>query len=308
MNEVDLKFFSLLKKIRNMSLDDIFNNIKSNFSKVCPEIQKSIADYLNKFQYWGILDLENGNYEEIYEKAKSFYEHLDDYEWLYNRLGDYKSKKLLYAILNNWYCYDFETLSQVQEKSYRHYFDFDVIPKCCDEVFVDLGSYVGDTVLDFINSYGINSYRKIYCYEMTDITFARLKDNLSEYDDIIYKNKAVSDLNGISFINESNVEMSANTLGNDGNMEVQTVSLDDDIRDKITFLKMDIEGSEQRAILGAKSHIKNDHPKMTISVYHNNEDLWKIPKMVNSISSDYKFYLRSYGGNIFPTEIVLYCI
>lgn len=308
MNEVDLKFYSLIRKIKNMSMDDIFNNIKDNFSKVFPDVQRSIIDYLNRFKYWGVIDVEDENYEELYEKSKSFYEHLDDYEWLYNRLGDYKSKKLLYAILNNWYCYDFQTLSEVQEKSYRHYFDLDIIPKCSDEVFVDLGSYVGDTVLDFISSYSSNCYRKIYCYEMTDTTFAKLKDNLSEYDNIIYKNKAVSDSVGVKFINNSSEGLSANTLGDSGDLEIDVVSLDDDITDKITFLKMDIEGSEQAAIRGAKSHIKNDHPKMTLSVYHNNEDIWKVPRMIDGISSDYKFYLRSYGGNIFPTEIVLYCI
>ena len=83
------------------------------------------------------------------------------------------------------------------------------------------------------------------------------------------------------------------------------VTLDEDIKEKITTLKMDIEGFEQKAILGATNHIKNDKPKLLLSVYHNNEDLWKIPRMIEEICPGYKFYLRNNGGGIFPTEITL---
>ena len=91
-----------------------------------------------------------------------------------------------------------------------------------------------------------------------------------------------------------------------GEKEVIAVSLDEDIKEPITLLKMDIEGSEQKALLGAKEHIINDSPKLLISVYHNHEDIWKIPRIIEDMTPDtYNFYLRSYGGNVFPTEIVL---
>ena len=86
------------------------------------------------------------------------------------------------------------------------------------------------------------------------------------------------------------------------------VTLDEDIGEAITIIKADIEGFEQEAIKGAINHIKNDHPKLLISVYHKNEDLWKIPKMIKEIDSTYKFYLRYHGGSIYPTEITLIAI
>ena len=86
------------------------------------------------------------------------------------------------------------------------------------------------------------------------------------------------------------------------------VTLDEDIGEKLTMIKADIEGFEQEALLGAINHIKNDHPKLLISVYHKNEDLWKIPKMIKEIDPAYKFYLRYHGGNVYPTEITLIAI
>ena len=69
-------------------------------------------------------------------------------------------------------------------------------------------------------------------------------------------------------------------------------TLDADIPEPITMIKADIEGFEQKALQGAKNHILRDHPKLLFSVYHNNEDLWKIPRMIHALSEAYTFYLR----------------
>lgn len=306
MNIIDKNFNNFVLKIKNMNLEEIFLNIKNNFNKVHPDTQKSIQKFLNDFNYWGTLDIEKNDYNEIYEKAKSFYEHIDDYIWLYNNLKDYTSKKILFAILNNWYQYDFSTLKECMNYNYKHYFDLDVIPNCDNQVFVDVGAYIGDTTLDYIKIY--NNYKKIYCYEITNYTMAILKNNLGEYKNIVYKNKAVSCENSIMYLKNSLVNSSANQVDNNGEIEIETVSLDNDILEKIDMIKMDIEGSEYNALIGAKNHIINDNPILLISVYHNNEDLWKLPKLIYEYNNNYNFYLRYYGNNIFPTEIVLFAI
>ena len=82
-------------------------------------------------------------------------------------------------------------------------------------------------------------------------------------------------------------------------------TLDADIEEPVTLIKADIEGFEQRALAGARQHILNDHPKLLISVYHSNEDLWRIPRYIKEISRDYSLYLRHHGSPIYPTEITL---
>ena len=71
---------------------------------------------------------------------------------------------------------------------------------------------------------------------------------------------------------------------------------------------MDIEGSEKKAIIGAKEHIKKEFPKMAISIYHSNSDLVEIYKLIKDLQPNYKFYLRYYGLKYFPTDYILYCI
>ena len=306
MNKVDIEFNELVNKIKNMNVDEIFYNIKKSFLKVHPDTQKSIQNFLNELNYWGTLDIDKNDYTEIFEKAKSLKEHIEDYIWLYNKLKDYSSKKLLFAILNNWYCYDFKNLSDCMNKTFLHYFDLDIVPSFNNKVFVDIGSYIGDTVQDFIDTY--KKYKKIYCYEMTAESMAIVKENLSKYENIIYNNKAVSNNNRLGYFTTELIDASTNKLVTNGNVEIEIVSLDNDITESIDMIKMDIEGEEYNALLGCKNHIINDRPILMISVYHNNEDLWKLPKLIDEFNNKYDFYLRNYGNNVFPTEIVLIAV
>lgn len=256
----------------------------------------------------GKIDLDHHVYEEIELKVKELKEHLKDFEDLYWHLNDYRSKKILYAILNNWVYYDFLSLSQVQEQCFDDYFDLDLIPECKNEVFVDLGAYIGDSTLSFIKNYGIDSYQKIYTYEVTPEAYQLLQKNLEPYPNIIYYLKGVGDHLGKASLLSNEESISANTLLIDEEGDTQITTLDEDIQEKITIIKADIEGFEQQMIKGARQHILKDHPKLLISVYHSNEDLWKIPQMIREIDDSYRFYLRYHGGSIYPTEITLIAI
>ena len=308
MNIVDNNFYSLIKCLNLQSEEEILENIKSRFLNLPKETQKSFESYFNQFDYWGTLNIDSNDYNEIELKAKCLKSHLNDFIELYQNLKDYKSKKLLYGILNNWYKYDFTTIKEVRENTYKHYFDLDIIPHCQNEIIVDLGSYIGDTIIDYINTYGENSYQRIYTYEITPRTFATLKNNLCLFNNIIFNQKAVSNFNGSSFIKDSKVESSANRINKNGNTIIPTTTLDNDISEKISIIKMDIEGEEEKAILGSKNHIKEDNPVLIISVYHKNEDLFKLYQIIKDLNPNYEFYLRYYGGYVLPTEIVLYAI
>lgn len=308
MNCIDQKFQELMKKIKGYSEAELYYQMRTSFEKVPLETKVSMMNFFNDFLYWGRMNIEESCYEEIEWKAKSLKEHLSDFEKLYELLSDYRSKKTLYAILNNWVCFDFLTLEQVREKAFDDYFDLDLVPECNQEVMVDLGAYTGDTILSFANNYGKDSYQKIYAYEITADTFTILEDNVKDLERVECRLKGVGNENCTMNLIHNAVSSSANTLISDDTGSIPVVSLDSDICEEITMIKADIEGFEQKALEGAKEHIKNEHPKLFISVYHNNEDLFKIPQMIQEIDSTYQFYLRYYGGNIYPTEITLIAI
>ena len=133
-----------------------------------------------------------------------------------------------------------------------------------------------------------------------------LEKNVASYNNIECRLKGVSNEPGIMYVCENLNGSSANRVSDKGNIEVEMVTIDEDISDKITHIKMDIEGYEQKALQGCYNHIMNDYPILLISVYHNYEDIWKIPKMIMEMRKDYHFYLRYHGNNLFPTEVTLY--
>ena len=92
-----------------------------------------------------------------------------------------------------------------------------------------------------------------------------------------------------------------------GETEVQARRLDDVLAGrKVTFIKMDIEGSEMAALRGAERIIREQRPRLAISIYHKPEDMWEIPSYILQCHPDYKLYVRHYS--ISDTETVLYAI
>ncbi len=88
------------------------------------------------------------------------------------------------------------------------------------------------------------------------------------------------------------------------------LELDLAYKEPITFLKMDIEGSEINALLGAKEHVVNDKPRLAVCTYHNYSHLWQAMQTIRQLRPDYRFYLRFYGkeGSVTESEHVLYAI
>ena len=78
-----------------------------------------------------------------------------------------------------------------------------------------------------------------------------------------------------------------------GTIEVEAVRIDDVLEDcRPTYIKMDTEGSELRAIQGAAQTIAAHAPAMAISAYHSQNHLWEVPLLLNSLDPKYKLYLR----------------
>lgn len=82
--------------------------------------------------------------------------------------------------------------------------------------------------------------------------------------------------------------------------------MDDELSDeRITYIKMDIEGAELKALKGAEETLKRCKPKLAICVYHNTSDFWRVPQYIKSINSEYKIFLKHHS-NINCWGTVLY--
>ena len=94
-------------------------------------------------------------------------------------------------------------------------------------------------------------------------------------------------------------------ISSEATNKIKVDSIDNICSDeKVTFIKMDIEGSEQKALQGAARVIKRDKPKLAICIYHSPEDLYEIPFWIKSIVPEYKLYIRHHSDT--ASETVVY--
>ena len=211
LNWLDKKTKELISELKLFSEKEIYEHIREKLKMVPVDTQESISKFLDNFSFWGSFHPTENDFSTLERLSKFLKENSEKFEKMYQSLEDYRSKKIFYAILNNWYNYDFINLEQVMEKCFSHYFDLDIIPSCQEEVFVDLGAFNGDTVEDFIKIYGDN-YKKIYAYEMTEQSMRELKERVKNYPRIIYEQKAVSDELGMGSIKIHEISTSSNQL------------------------------------------------------------------------------------------------
>ena len=174
--------------------------------------------------------------------------------------------------------------------------------------FVDCGAFDGDTLRNFLKSE--ISVEAVSAFEPDENNFRKLSQ-------FIYANQECFQSVGlwpcgVSFathqlsFDAGNGEASAVSSG--GNTMIQCVSLDEAIPNFMpNLIKMDIEGAEPDALLGARNLIQKSYPSLAISIYHRPEHLWQIPLLVESMAmGHYQYFLRAHGFNDF--DVVLYCI
>lgn len=189
----------------------------------------------------------------------------------------------------------------------QQYFD-DAIMKAADnEIFVDGGCYDGSTSRLFAEWCGGN-YRKIYAFEPDTENYERCKSLGNQLKDLELINKGLWSKEAVlRFAGEGSQGSRLVGEGAAGTVEVPVASIDETAAgDKVTFIKLDVEGAELEALRGAQEMIRQYHPKLAVSIYHKKEDIWEIPAYILSLSEDYRFYIRHYQFS--ENETILYAV
>ena len=186
-NAIDKKFYDTIKQIQKVEQIGILRHMRACFHRLDPQNQQVIINYMIRFPYWGSINPEKNDYTLLENRAKTLWEHKEDFLWLYQHLIDYRSKKVLLAILLNWMEFDFKMLAETKEINFGDYFDLDAFHCYTNEVFVDLGAYIGDSALQFIDSY--KKYKRVYCYEITPNIYTKLEQNTKGLHNIELRQK-----------------------------------------------------------------------------------------------------------------------
>ena len=218
------------------------------------------------------------------------------YLWAYELLADDISRDSFRKLVSFRLNCDIDVMTGFVDRQQEQYFEDFLDLHSDGEVFADIGAFHGETSLEFIKR--CPQYGAIHLFEPDPMNFAKCKHALRECRDIQLWPIGASDFSGpASFA----ISGSTSGLSLSGTTTIQLARLDDVLLTPPSFLKMDIEGEERRAIAGAAGIIGKHRPKAAISVYHRAGDFWRIPKQLLSIYPRFDVYLRHYTESIYET-------
>ena len=225
-------------------------------------------------------------------------------------LEDSRSLNVLQNIIESWYkvSYNKELFLEIYEGN--QYFCKDIISLDENSVFVDCGAFIGDSLESFLVNVSDSNFSKAFLFELNDFTCEELQSNIKQWcsPDVQRKikviTKGVSDENVEFFYSPSG---SSSSVRGGGISKAKIVRLDDELaNERVSLVKMDIEGSEAAAIKGCEKLIKKYKPALAICVYHKVTDLWELPLLIKSFVPEYKLYLRHHSKT--QIETVLYAV
>lgn len=216
-------------------------------------------------------------------------EHANELEKVYSLLADETSKKVFSAVLNFKISGKVEYLDSITTERSDVYEK--LISLSVRDVYVDLGAYNGDTVSEFVSAAN-GKYEKIFVLEPDRKNFKKLLKATENLCNIEAINAAAWESDATLIFAGKAGRQSAVSLDGSG-VETPARSVDSLLGGSpCSIIKMDVEGAEREAILGAEKTIKEFSPCLLISLYHRNEDLFALPLMIHEMNPDYKFYIR----------------
>lgn len=179
---------------------------------------------------------------------------------------------------------------------------FDVFSPQKDEVFIDGGAFNGNTILDFI-SWTNKKYNKIYAFEPLNEMYKYIEERI-EKEHLpgveLFQNGLWNKRSSLSF----SEKQAGSYIAETGTTVISGITLDEIVgEEKVTFIKLDVEGSELNALKGARNTIRNNKPRLAICIYHKPEDIFEIPAFILELVPEYKFNIRHYGSNMWETVL-----
>jgi FkbM family methyltransferase len=213
----------------------------------------------------------------------------------YEILADEKSRLELAGQIDSRYWMRYESLPAPLDPV-ETYFPLDLVAPLEDEVFVDCGSFQGDTLPSFTSHWN-SRFQHIFALEPDPQNRGALEAKIASLgltERATIMPYAVGERNErVSFAATGTV---TSQIQGNGSVSVECRRLDGiDWPLVPTYIKMDIEGAEPEAIVGATDVLQRHQPILAACTYHRSEHLWQIPRLIHAIAPDYKLFLRRYA-------------
>lgn len=156
-------------------------------------------------------------------------------------------------------------------------------------LIIDGGAFNGDSALNFVRVYDA----RVIAFEPEPGNFQQLQRNISRTGSIKAVNKGLGNGQEKQALISNYGASSQIGSGKDAMTALELVALDDYLKEnkteKVTAIKLDLEGYEKQALAGMTETIKNFRPLLAISIYHNAQDFFTIKSDIEALGLGYRF-------------------
>lgn len=226
--------------------------------------------------------------------------HNYDIQFAFSLMSDQKSQEVLIGALNFLYSGRLKYLDSITTDKAEA---FENILRLNDnERYLDLGAYRGDTVDEFLH-FTNGRYDTVTAVEPNLKNHKKLVEHCKDMRNIRCVNAGISDVCAKMFVSKGGGRQSV--VNDQKGIIIDAVTVDT-LSVSPTYVKADIEGMEEKMLLGAKKAL-GQKPKLNIAAYHRSTDLFTLPQLIHSINPEYKIYLRKHPY-IPCWDMNLYCI
>jgi FkbM family methyltransferase len=181
------------------------------------------------------------------------------------------------------------------------YFPDDLYAWRGDEWIVDGGAYDGDSIRVLSQLHG-DAFGHVLALEPDPANFLKLEATVAALppaarSKIECRQVALASVPGTLHLDAMGTASSVTSAtARAGTIAVPAEPLDALLGGAVpTFIKLDIEGAEPDALMGARETIRAHAPVIAVCVYHLQNHLWTIPLMLRAWRDDYAFFLRPHN-------------
>ena len=227
----------------------------------------------------------------------------DAYNKVCTSFSDEKSQSTYVEFINAKLKHDSSRLYELYSKHQYFPGDLPLFAPTNDDIFIDGGAFTGDTLADVTAMTGAKGCVKYYAFEPDAHNAKKLRSfvNSQHWNFVNVIEKGLwSHPSRVNFSENNDTGSAVSATGN-AQIDVDAI---DRLNVPASFIKMDIEGSEYEALVGARETIIKYRPNLAISLYHKPKDLLQIPLYIKSLCPEYRLYLRIHG--YYTEELVLY--
>ena len=180
-----------------------------------------------------------------------------------------------------------------------------------DEVLVDGGANVGQTVNNFVK-HTRGRFSHIHSFEPDSANAQALRETVKGLQipncdkRITIHQAALGDRVGIARFNARGTEGSRLLESHETGPadETRITTIDESVEERVTLIKLDVEGFEVSALNGATQTIRRQKPKLSISAYHRPGDVIDCLTALEKMDVGYQYALRLHSASFY--DLTLY--